>query len=123
MKRILFFALLVSALASPAFAQAVTFEWNRNAETDMKDYKMYACFTLGCTVVKDPVNLIGTILQTAAGVKPTLAYTIGPRAGAAAVTARDTSNNESGLSAPVSFNQLPVPDATAPSPPTGLIIR
>ena len=91
---------------------AATLEWDRNAETDMKDYQVWACFTKDCVVIKSPSMLQpGTVLQTTAGVVPTYQIDLTGTEGAVAVSARDLSLNESGLSVSVPF------DAKAPGVP------
>ena len=98
-----FHALFVMSLLFAVPAQAETLTWERNAEADMKDYGIYACFTKGCTVVQTLSMLHGTVAQTAVGVKPTLVMDLANKDGAIAVSARDMAGNESGLSVPVPF--------------------
>jgi hypothetical protein len=97
---------------------AATLEWTRNSETDMKDYAVWACFTAGCVVTKSATTLQpGLVVQTAVGVNPTYTIDIAGKDGAVAVSARDTSLNESALSVPLPFN------ATPPLAPAGLRFR
>jgi len=104
MKRILFVSVLALALSRQA--QAATLTWDRNAESDMKDYQVWACFTPSCVVAKTPGMLQpGTVLQPATGTKPQYILDIAGKEGAAAISARDQSLNESGLSVPVPFDQ------------------
>lgn len=107
--------LVIFCIGGALSAEAATLIWDRNSETDMLDYKVRQCSTAGCVVaLTDPV--IATVLQTATGVKPSIAVTpVG--AGAYAVTARDISLNESGLSV-----QLPF-DKQAPSIPANLTLQ
>jgi hypothetical protein len=99
-------------------ATAATLEWDRNSESDMKDYQIWACFTPSCVVIKSSGTLQpGTIAQTTVGVKPTATLDISGKEGSVAVTARDLSLNESGLSIAVPF------DAKAPAAPTGPAFR
>lgn len=109
MKTICVIGLFVVGLAFAGQSSAATLTWDRNSESDMLDYKVRQCATAGCVVaLTDPV--IATVVQTTVGVKPSVAVTpVG--AGAYAVTARDLSLNESGLSVPVPF------DKQAPSTP------
>lgn len=80
--------------------------WDRNSETDMQDYQVWACQTVNCVVLKTQANLLATVPQTASGVLPkwTLPSTL--TEGSMAVSARDKSLNESGLSVPVPFDQV-----------------
>ncbi|MDP2381248.1 MAG: hypothetical protein Q8N00_00430 [Nitrospirota bacterium] len=99
-------------------ADAATVEWDRNSESDLQDYQVWACFAPNCIVVKSPATLQpGTVAQPAAGVKPSYVINITGREGAVAISARDRSLNESGLSVSVPF------DLVAPSIPVNLIFR
>lgn len=91
----------------------VKLHWARNAEPDMKEYKVYACLTAGCTVQKSPTMLQATIPQPSVGTRPEWLL---PQdtVGTVAVTAVDQSNNESGLSVSHPF------DTVTPSAPTDL---
>jgi len=100
--------------ASPVLA--LTAEWERNTETDMQDYRVYGCLTAGCTVTQTPELIQATVVQPIPGVKPTWAIPPGT-AGSIAVSARDTSGNESPLSVSVSFDSAP------PRTPAGLVIK
>ena len=89
-------------LPIPAFS--ATLSWDRNSEVDMQDYLVRQCVTVGCTVTaSSPV--IATVLQPSIATKPSVAIDIAGQSGAFAVSARDTSRNESGLSVPVPFDQ------------------
>jgi hypothetical protein len=84
----------------------------------MLDYQVWACFTPNCIVAKTPGMLQpGTVLQPPAGVKPSYVIDLTGREGAIAVSARDQSLNESGLSVSVPF------DRKAPAVPTGPALR
>lgn len=97
-------------------ASAATLTWDRNAESDMKDYQVWACFTPSCVVIKSPSMLQpGTVLQPASGVKPSYVLDIAGKEGAAAISARDQSLNESGLSVAVPFDQKPPAVPTNPA--------
>jgi hypothetical protein len=112
----LIMVLLALFLTVPAMS--ATLEWNRNSETDMKDYAVWACFTAGCVVTKSATTLQpGLVLQPAVGATPTYNLDIAGKDGAVAVSARDTSLNESALSVPLPFN------ATPPLAPAGLRFR
>lgn len=96
-------------------ANAATLTWTRNTESDMKDYAVYACFTKGCTVAQTATMLqAGFVLQPAVGTAPTYVMDLVGKEGSVAVSARDTTLNESGLSVQVPF------DAKAPLVPGGL---
>lgn len=97
---------LVLALGCAGLAEAATLTWDRNAETDMQDYQVWACFTPSCVVVKSAATLQpGTVVQPATGVNPQYVIDLAGREGSIAVSARDQSLNESGLSVPVPFDQ------------------
>jgi hypothetical protein len=91
---------------------AATLEWDRNTETDMKDYQVWACFTANCVVIKSAATLQpGAVVQPAVGVIPSYILNITGLEGSVAISARDLSLNESALSVPVPF------DAKAPGVP------
>ncbi len=101
-----------------AQADAATLSWDRSAETDMKDYQVWACFTPNCVVIKSPGMLQGTpVVQTAPGVRPSISFAAEGKEGAVAISARDQSLNESGLSVPFPF------DKVAPGAPVGLTLQ
>lgn len=110
---VLFFFGLCSIYSS-TFAS--TLEWDRNIESDMRNYNVYACYVKGCTVSQIPSLIVGTTLQPAVGVKPTFVLPTG-KEGNAAVSALDTSSNESPLSNVVPFDSL------KPSAPAGLAVK
>ena len=83
---------------------------DRNTESDMKLYNVYACFTAGCVVTKTAAMFQTTIVQPAVGTLPTWIYPVNVT-GQAALTAVDLSVNESALSNTVNF------DGAAPAPP------
>lgn len=101
-------------ISSQAFA--LTAEWVRNAESDMKEYRMYLCEGANCTIAKTPAMMAATIPQPAVGVIPKWVIPAG-KTGSIAVSAVDTSGNESPLSNIVFF------DLTPPPAPTGLIVK
>lgn len=100
-------------LAVPVTASAITYVWDRNTEADMASYSFYACTTPGCTPSKNTTP-VGVIPQTAVGVLPTFDYNISSIEGAVAVTAKDKTGNQSGLSVLVPF------DRVAPAAPVNL---
>lgn len=100
------YGLMLAAGLIGGTAHAATLEWDRNAESDMKDYQVWACFTPSCVVIKAPGMLQpGTVLQPPVGTKPTATLDIVNKEGSVAVSARDLSLNESGLSVAVPFDQ------------------
>lgn len=101
-------------LLSATAAQSATLDWDRNAEPDMKDYQVWACFTPSCVVIKNAASQFGApIPQSPSGVRPSSVIDTTGKEGAFAVSARDLSLNESGLSVAVPF------DKVAPKTPTG----
>ncbi len=109
---------LLTCLTAAGPVLAATVEWDRNGEPDMKDYQVWACFTPNCIVVKSAATLQpGMVLQPAPGVKPSYALDIAGKEGAVAVSARDLSLNESGLSVAVPF------DKVAPAIPVNPTLR
>jgi hypothetical protein len=105
------FLLILISLLLATSAQASTLLWDRNTETDLKDYQVYGCFAKGCTVTKTS-TFLGTVLQPAVGVIPSLTVNLNGQEGALAVSARDISGNESLLSVPLPFDVNP---PTAPA--------
>lgn len=108
-------------LASVAWS--ATLNWDRNVEPDTKEYRVYFCKPgPTCTVVRDPVNRFGVVPQPAVGVIPSFLIPAAWTVGVAAVTAVDTSGNESGLSVSVPFPAVPA-DLTAPASPRNLRLQ
>ena len=107
------FSVLVCAM--PSFAATLT--WDRNAEPDMANYSIYACFTPGCVVSRSAGTHQGVTPQTPVGAKPIFELDLAGKEGAAAVTATDTAGNESEISVPVPF------DKVAPRVPVNPILR
>ena len=102
---------------------ALTFELDRNTESDMSHYNVYVCHS--CTVTNGLLPTVAStklmsLPQTALGIKPS--FVMPPNeAGMVGVTAIDTSNNESGMSNALPFST--VIDIIAPGKPTNLIIK
>jgi hypothetical protein len=106
------FAVFCLSLFFVQVSAAATLEWDRNAETDMKDYQVWACFTKDCVVIKSASTLQpGTVVQPPVGTVPSYVIDLTGLEGNVAVSARDLSLNESGLSVPAPF------DAKAPGVP------
>lgn len=112
MKHLLLLVLWLSPL--PAFA--LTAEWERNTEPDMKEYAVYMCETKGCTVSQTPIMQKAVVPHPLQGVKPTWPVPDN-KEGAIAVSARDASGNESPLSNVVPFDSL------KPLTPAGLAVK
>lgn len=85
-------------------ADAKTLLWDRNTESDMKEYRVYLCLTAGCTAIKGPTPT-ATVTQPAAGVIPSWILPVNS-IGAAVVTAVDVDGNESGASNMVPFETM-----------------
>ena len=105
----LFTILAILAIAGIAQAATVQVTWNPNTEPDLSGYKIYYGTASG--VYGDPIdvgNVTGHVME------------ITPQHGATyyfALTAYDTSGNESGYSDEASCF---VPDGVKPEKPTGL---
>lgn len=110
----LLLVLTVLVFAGPAFALTAT--WNKNTETDMKDYGVYMCFTKGCIVVKSTAMLQSYVSHAASVLTPSFPIPLNAE-GTVAVTARDLMGNESVLSVSVPFDQV------APPPPASLTVQ
>lgn len=93
------------SLLVPSLASAATLTWDRNTETDMASYSVYACFIPGCTPALGAGMHQGITLQPSVGVKPTFTLDIAGKEGVVSVTAKDKSGNESGLSVPLGFDK------------------
>lgn len=117
MKTLLLLILLM-ALWLTSVAQAATLSWDRNSEEDMKDYQVYGCFTKGCVVERSQAMLRSNpVSQPEVGTVPTFDIDLDGKEGALAVTARDTSGNESPLSVPLPFDRM------APAIPTSAKLK
>ncbi|MCS6302365.1 MAG: hypothetical protein H8K07_01665 [Nitrospira sp.] len=105
--RMLVFTLLGLGLAGAA--QAVTLEWDRNAEPDMRDYRIWACTTPSCVVVKSNATLKATVPQPPEGKVPSwiVPGVLLGKPGSIAISARDQSLNESALSVALPFDTAP----------------
>lgn len=110
----LFLSLLL--LAVPSLAVSATLEWDRNTESDMKEYRVWICSTPGCIVQRTGNTVYAVVAQPAVGVKPSAVLPLNFQ-GSVAVDAGDLSGNRSPLSA-----RLDVLDTQAPVAPTGLIL-
>lgn len=104
------------ALLFPVSAYALTAEWVRNPETDMREYNMYLCEGLTCAPTRTAAMKVATIPQPVVGAVPSWRMPDN-KVGAIAVTAVDQSGNESPLSNVVRF------DTVTPGAPTGIILR
>lgn len=99
----------IGLLVKAAFS--ATLQWDRNSEPDMSNYEIYTCTpNPTCTIQQVPASRIGIVPQPAVGVVPSFTIPAGTE-GKIAVSASDSTGNESGLSVPVPF------DAKAPLVP------
>jgi len=93
---------LALMLIIPVTLQAQVLTWDKNTEPDMKDYGVYSCEVSGCLVTKTPTMLRGYVNH------PTVTFPLPlGKEGSIAVTARDVSGNESGLSVSIPFDLAP----------------
>lgn len=106
--------LSLAFLALTVNAYALTLEWDRNTESDMATYHVYACATAPCEA--------GVQAGQVTHPTTTLHLPDPPVTTHFSVTAKDTSGNESGRSNTVTKTVVPVPDHTPPSAPAGLSI-
>ena len=98
--------LTLSSLATPGWAVTIL-KWDRNAETDMKEYNVYACLTPGCVVAQTAaMKQAPAITQVAVGVVPQWTLPLNAE-GTVAVSAINTMLNESGLSVAIPFKTKP----------------
>lgn len=107
--------LLVLCLYSGLAEAATKGLWDRNTEGDMAFYNVYACTYVSpatsCTVVQNSaMKQPGNVAQPPVGTVPEWTLPVGKN-GVWAVSAVDSSVNESGLSVAVPF------DTTAPAVP------
>jgi len=101
-----YLVLVFILLLLPMSALAAILSWDRNSEPDMQDYQVWACFTANCVLIKSAATLQpGAVAQPAIGVKPSYVMDLAGKVGSVAISARDTSLNESGLSVQVPFDQ------------------
>lgn len=106
----LIFCMLMAAALS--HAAQIQVSWSPNTETDLAGYKLYSGTASG--VYGDPVD-VGNVTSHA--------LTLSPATGTRyyfALTAYDTSGNESAKSAEASVF---IPDSTPPAKPTGLLAK
>ena len=96
---------------------AATITWDSNTEPDIKDVQVYMCQTPSCVVVKSAVNLAGTVPHVPGVPRQSFAIDLTGKEGAIALSARDQSLNESGLSVAVPF------DRVAPQVPANLTLQ
>lgn len=78
-----------------------TFSWDRNTESNMADYVVYACWTKDCT----NLTAIGTVRHPVVDRGPEFQVYIVGKVGAFAVTARNTAGRESKFSNLVNFDR------------------
>jgi hypothetical protein len=98
-------------------AWGATLTWTANNEPDLAGYRVYQCSRQPCTRVSANASLLAT-LETATsfniGVPAATQYYF--------ITAYDSANNESGMSALATFTPAGAPPPTTPPTPSGLHI-
>lgn len=99
-------ALACFVLLLVTLAGATTLQWDRNTEPDMKEYKVYTCAPVPCTVIASQAKRVGIVPQPTVGAIPQFVFPPLTE-GMVAVTASDTSGNESGLSVSIPFDAKP----------------
>jgi len=99
--------LCFGAWVAPAMAADVTLQWNANSEPDLSGYKLHYGTSAG--VYTTSVNVGNVTTRTVSGLSNNTRYYF-------AVTAYDSSGNESGYSVEFSWSN----DTLAPSAPTNL---
>ena len=97
--------IFITGLPFSAWAASLAVTWNPNTEDDLAGYRVYSGVTSGAYGA--PVDVGNVTSYQIADVASGQTYYI-------AVTAYDTSNNESGFSEEVSVT-VPIPDTTPPS--------
>jgi hypothetical protein len=110
----LFLAVLIGTVcyAAPAPAADLRVTWNANTESDLAGYKLYYGTVTG--TYGTPVVLGKVTSFQLTGLRDGTVYYL-------ALTAFDTSANDSGFSLEVSASTGPPPeDLTPPDPPTGV---
>ena len=95
--------MVLVSMAGTALAE--TASWTGNPEPDVEAYTIYVCEGAGCVVQRTPAMRRGTAPHVGAGVTHSYAVDLTGKEGALAVTAKDFSQNESGLSLSVSFDK------------------
>jgi hypothetical protein len=110
----IFFTML--CLFIPVSSFALTADWVNNTEPDMKEYTVYMCKVKNCTVEQIASQKVATVPYTVGNQRPSWPIPNGIE-GTLAVTASDTSGNESPLSNQVKFDSL------TPGAPAGVTIN
>ncbi len=108
MKKVFLLVLFMLLVPALSFADSVTLKWNANTESDLAGYKVYIGFT--SSVYEYNIDVGNVTQQEVVNLLDSTNYFF-------AVTAYDTSDNESGYSSEVSYLTV---DSTSPSDPTGL---
>lgn len=122
MKKLLTLCVITGLLLATTVSFAATLEWNRNSESDMKQYNVYICRVAGCVSSDVGQTWVGVVSQPVVGLKP---FFVLPDnvIGAVAVTAENVSGQKSGPSVSLPFTTVPVVIPVTPSIPTGLLLR
>jgi hypothetical protein len=112
MKRLMIIIGIILLLYIPAYAASIQISWSANTETDLAGYKLYSGTASG--VYGDPVD-VGNVTSHALTLSPAVGTTY-----YFAVTAYDTSGNESGFSSEASVF---IKDGQPPAAPKGIIAK
>jgi hypothetical protein len=118
MKKLMFALMLTIFSVSSAFGATYTtqLDWNDNVEVDLDGYNVYEVIIDGEDILLNTEGLVKVSEYTVSGTVPDNAKTTL----CWAVTAVDTSNNES-LPSEQTCETFDTQDTTPPDPPTGLI--
>lgn len=118
-EKILVFCAVLAVCLSAVDGFALTLEWDRNTESDMDHYEVFACSTSATCVPGTAIvdKLTADVPQSAIGLSPSVVIPQG-RQGRVGVIAVDTVGNRSPLSNIVSFT-----DATPPGAPANVRTR
>lgn len=120
LRHVLMLCAIMIGIEAPAFA--LTLEWTRNTETDLKQYHVYVCKVQGCTSTNIGLDWIGSVPQPLVGIKPSILLPVNIN-GAVSVVAEDQAGNQSGPSVSLPFSTVPLPVNLPPNVPSGLIFR
>ena len=119
MKKIFAIGLLVVGLAFAGLASAATLSWDSSPASDIAKYKIYACETAGCVVVKSSAMFLTDVPHTVGIARQSVVIDLTGKTGTIAVTASDNAAspgpNESGLSVQVPFDQQAPPIPVNPT--------
>lgn len=113
MKSLALTIILIFGLTSIVSAETVGLAWNANTESDLSGYRVYV--GTESRAYRMPIDVGNTTAYEVLDLEAGITYFF-------AVTAYDTSGNESGFSNEVTETvEDTSPDTTPPAPPTGLV--